>query len=49
MRRPVTLVFAERHGTKSEAMSREWHIKQLTRGQKLALIGGKDTDIEKKI
>ena len=46
---PVELVYYESFDTKNEAMSREWHIKQLTRGQKLALIGGKDTDIEKKI
>ena len=46
---PVELVYCETFDTKNEAMSREWHIKQLTRKQKLALIGGKDTDIEKKI
>lgn len=46
---PVELVYFESFDTKNEAMSREWHIKQLTRGQKLALIEGKDTDIEKKI
>ncbi|MCI5777213.1 MAG: GIY-YIG nuclease family protein [Bacteroidales bacterium] len=39
MRRPVTLVFAERHDTKSEAMSREWHIKKMTRKEKMRLIG----------
>ena len=46
---PVELVYYESFDTKNEAMSREWHIKQLTRGQKLALIGRKDTDIEEKI
>ena len=46
---PVELVYCESFNTKNEAMSREWHIKQLTRKQKLALIGGKDTDIEEKI
>ena len=46
---PVELVYYESFDTKNEAMSREWHIKQLTRKQKLALIGGKDTDIEEKI
>ena len=46
---PVELVYCESFDTKNEAMSREWHIKQLTRKQKLALIGGKDTDIEEKI
>ena len=46
---PVELVYCETFDTKNEAMSREWHIKQLTRKQKLALIGRKDTDIEEKI
>ena len=46
---PVELVYCESFDTKNEAMSREWHIKQLTRKQKLALIGRKDTDIEEKI
>ncbi len=46
---PVELVYVERFDTKTEAMSREWHIKRLKRKQKLALIEGKDTDIEKKI
>ena len=46
---PVELVYCETFDTKTEAMSREWHIKQLTRKQKLALIGRKDTDIEEKI
>ena len=46
---PVELVYYESFETKTEAMSREWHIKQLKRKQKLALIEGKDTGIEKKI
>ena len=37
-RRPVELVYLEEHATKEEAMSREWHIKQLTRPQKETLI-----------
>lgn len=37
-RYPVTLVYYEAHMTKEEAMSREWHIKQLTREQKRRLI-----------
>ena len=37
-RRPVTLVYAERCETKEQAMRREWHIKRLSRAQKLALI-----------
>ncbi len=39
-RRPVTLVYWEDCGTKEQAMSREWHIKRLTREEKLALIAG---------
>ena len=37
-RRPVTLVYAESHATKQEAMRREAQIKQLSRKQKEALI-----------
>ena len=37
-RRPVTLVYSESSDTKEEAMSREWHIKRLSREEKLALI-----------
>ena len=39
-RLPVRLVWHEEFATKEEAMSREWHIKKLTRAQKLKLIGG---------
>ena len=39
-RRPVELVYREAFETKEEAMSREWHIKQLTRQQKEELISG---------
>ena len=39
-RRPVELVYYEEYATKEEAMSREWHIKQLTRTQKDRLIKG---------
>ena len=38
-RLPVKLVYFEEFDTKEEAMSREWHIKQLRREQKLKLIG----------
>ena len=41
-RRPVTLVYWEDCGTKEQAMSREWHIKHLTREEKLALIAGQE-------
>ena len=37
-RLPVKLVYHETFETKEEAMSREWHIKQLRREQKLELI-----------
>lgn len=40
-RRPVSLVYCETFATKEEAMSREWHIKQLTRAQKEKLISDK--------
>ena len=39
-RRPVALVYSEAHATKEAAMRREWAIKQLTRAEKLRLIGG---------
>ena len=38
-RRPVELVYYERFETKEEAMSREWHIKHLSRKRKLELLG----------
>ena len=41
-RRPVELVYHECFDTKEEAMRREWAIKQLTRAEKLALMGGHD-------
>ena len=37
-RRPVELVYYEAFGTKEEAMSREFHVKMLTRAEKLKLI-----------
>ena len=37
-RLPVKLVYCEEFDTKEEAMSREWHIKQMTRAQKEKLI-----------
>ncbi len=37
-RLPVKLVYHEEFDTKEEAMSREWHIKQLGREEKLKLI-----------
>lgn len=47
-RRPVELVYYEQFATKEEAMSREYHIKQLTRTQKIKLIkNSKSTFIQK--
>ena len=37
-RGPVELVYFEEHPTKEEAMSREWHIKRLTRSEKEKII-----------
>lgn len=40
-RLPVELLYYEQFSTRQEAMSREWHIKQLSRKEKLELIKGK--------
>ncbi|MCM1308915.1 MAG: GIY-YIG nuclease family protein [Butyrivibrio sp.] len=37
-RLPVRLVYLEEHATREEAMSREYHIKRLTRAEKEKLI-----------
>ena len=37
-RRPVELVYAESCADKRAALSREWHVKRLTREEKLRLI-----------
>lgn len=39
-RRPVELVYYETFETKQEAMSREYHIKRLTRAEKEELVMG---------
>lgn len=41
-RLPVELVYYEAFGTKEEAMSREWHIKRLSRSEKQKLIEAAD-------
>lgn len=41
-RRPVELVYFEVFPTKQEAMSREYHIKKMTRQEKLNLIQNKE-------
>lgn len=47
-RLPVKLVYTETYETAREARSREWHLKRLTRAQKLALIQSKEaTEHEK--
>lgn len=40
VRRPVKLVYYEAFETKNEAMSREYHIKRMTRRQKEELLAG---------
>ena len=37
-RRPVKLVYQEQFETKEEAMSREYHIKQISRKEKMKLM-----------
>lgn len=39
-RRPVTLVYYETFKTKEEAMSREYHIKRMSREEKEKLLDG---------
>lgn len=39
---PVTLVYSEALPTREEAMSREWHIKRMSRKEKLSLISEKE-------
>lgn len=41
-RRPVTLAWFERCESKEAAMSREWHIKRLTREEKIRLTEERD-------
>ena len=46
---PVELVYSEECGSEHDARSREWHIKRLTRKEKLTLIERKETppDVQK--
>jgi putative endonuclease len=37
-RTPIKIVYSEAYADKETAMSREWHIKRLTRAEKLMLI-----------
>ena len=40
-RLPVELVYSETYEDRHEALSREWHIKRLSRAEKEKLIGAK--------
>ena len=40
-RTPVKIVYYEEYFTEHEARSREWHLKHLSRAEKLALINEK--------
>ncbi len=44
-RLPVTLVYVESYDSKSEAMKREYQIKQLTRKQKESLISSDSNNL----
>ncbi len=44
-RGPVTLIYFETYQTKSEAMKREYEIKQLSREQKYELIYGENKSL----
>ncbi|MGN1234957.1 MAG: GIY-YIG nuclease family protein [Christensenellaceae bacterium] len=44
-RLPVRLVYLESFATKEEAMSREWHIKRLSRSEKLSLIASAKNEL----
>ena len=37
-RLPVVLLYSEQCNTREEAMSREWHIKRMSRDEKMRLI-----------
>ncbi len=43
-RLPLELVYLEEYNSKSEALSREYAIKQLTRAEKLRLIEANETE-----
>ena len=47
-RLPVELVYREAFASREEAMSREWHMKRLTRREKLRLIEGAGKEEEEK-
>ena len=39
-RLPVTLVYTETYEDRREALSREWHIKRMSREEKMRLVKG---------
>ena len=43
-RRPVELVYYEKYVDRNEALSREWHLKRLSREEKLRLFRDKDCE-----
>ena len=43
-RLPVKLVYYEMYKDRHEALSREWHLKQMSREAKLKLISGKTAE-----
>ena len=44
----MKLVYWESYGTKHDAMSREWHVKRMTRAEKMALIRQKAAETDGK-
>ena len=42
-RRPVALVYTEEYEDRHEALSREWHIKRMSRAEKEKLISGRQS------
>ena len=47
-RLPVELVYCEVYEDRHEALSREWHVKHMTREEKLLLIAGAGADTKRK-
>lgn len=43
-RLPVKLVYFETFATKEEAMSREWHLKKLSKAEKMELLNNKEKE-----
>ena len=45
-RLPVTLVYTESYEDRHDALSREWHIKRMSRMEKERLVGGERAQYE---